>query len=101
MSSKPQIFVIKTSPNTVLDDYKKLMHMAEYQKYFCKDLRRIIKLNLSWSKFFPACSSPPWQVEGLLKTMTEDGYTPKKSFNYQKFIPSSSSIKISSFLHVN
>ena len=80
MPKKPQIFVLKTSPKTVLEDYAKLMHMSEYQKYFLKDLNTIIKLNLSWSKFFPSCSSPPWQVEGVLKTMTEDGYDPKKIF---------------------
>ncbi|TFG29906.1 MAG: DUF362 domain-containing protein [Promethearchaeota archaeon] len=80
MTEKSQIFVIKTSAKTVLDDYAKLMHMAEYQKCFPKDLQTIIKLNLSWSKFYPACSSPPWQVEGVLKTMTDDGYDPKKIF---------------------
>jgi hypothetical protein len=80
MTDKPQIFVLKTSTKTILSDYAKLMHMAEYQKRFPKDIETIIKLNLSWSKFFPACSSPPWQVEGVLKTMVEDGYDPKKIF---------------------
>jgi len=80
MSEKPQIFVIKTSPETILEDYAKLMHLAEYENHFSKEQKTIIKLNLSWSKFFPACSSPPWQVEGVLKTMTEDGYDPKKIF---------------------
>ena len=80
MSEKPKIFVIKTSPKTILEDYAKLMHIAEYEKYFSKDFKIIIKLNLSWSKFFPACSSPPWQVEGVLKTMVEDGYKPDRLF---------------------
>ena len=80
MSHKSQIFVVKTSPNTVLEDYKKLMHLAEYKKFYDKNNKTILKLNLSWSKFFPSCSSPPWQVEGVLKTMVEDGYNPKKIF---------------------
>ncbi len=79
-SKSSQIFVIKTSPKTVLEDYKKLLNMANYEKYYDKDKRIIIKLNLSWSKFFPACSSTPWQLEGVLKTMIEDGYNPKKLF---------------------
>ena len=79
-SEKSKIFVIKTSPKTVLEDYKKLMHIANYEKYYKKDQKTIIKLNLSWSKFFPACSSPPWQLDAVLKTMTEDGYDPKKLF---------------------
>jgi hypothetical protein len=80
MSKNSQIFVIKTSPKTILEDYQKLMHMANYQSYYNKDSKIIIKLNLSWSKFFPACSSPPWQVEGVLRAMTRDCYDPKKIF---------------------
>ncbi len=80
MKAKPQIFVIKTSHKTILEDYRKLMHLAEYQKRFPKDLKTIIKLNLSWSKFFPSCSSPPWQLEGILKTMVEDQYNPKNLY---------------------
>jgi len=75
-----QIFIVKTSPKTVLTDYQKLMHMANYQDLYKKDAKIIIKLNLSWSKFFPACSSPPWQVDGVLRTMIDDGYDPKKLF---------------------
>ena len=79
-TNKSQIFVIKTTPKTVLEDYKKLMQLAEYEKSFPKNQKTIIKLNLSWSKFFPACSSPPWQVEGVLKTMIKDGFNPNKLF---------------------
>ena len=79
-TNPPKIFVVKTSPDTVLEDYAKLMHMADYGRHFPKDQKTILKLNLSWSKFFPACSSPPWQVEGVLKTMTEDDYDPRKIF---------------------
>ncbi|MGV9171495.1 MAG: DUF362 domain-containing protein [Promethearchaeia archaeon] len=78
MSSK--IYVIKTSPETVLEDYAKLMHMADYESHYPKEQDTILKLNLSWSKFFPACSSPPWQLEGILKTMVEDGYDPRNLF---------------------
>jgi len=80
MPEKPQLFVIKTTPKTVLQDYKKLMHMANYERFYDKNSKIIIKLNLSWSKFFPACSSPPWQVDGVLRTMINDGYNPKKLF---------------------
>ena len=75
-----KIFIIKTSSNTVLEDYKRLLHLINYQNYFSKDQQILIKLNLSWSKFFPACSTPPWQLEGILKTMVEDGYNSKNLF---------------------
>ncbi len=80
MAQTPKIFILKTSPKTILADYSKLMNMANYQEYYSKENRNILKLNLSWSKFFPACSSPPWQVEGVLKTMIDDGFNPKKIF---------------------
>lgn len=56
------------------------MHMAKYQDYYKKEKKTIIKLNLSWRRFFPACSSPPRQVDGTLKTMIHDGYNPKNLF---------------------
>jgi uncharacterized protein (DUF362 family) len=37
-----------------------------------------LKLNLSWTKYFPACSSQPWQVEGVIKTLIEDGFSKEK-----------------------
>ncbi|MFX0003157.1 MAG: DUF362 domain-containing protein [Promethearchaeota archaeon] len=80
MKDNSQVFVIITSPTSVLEDYSKLMKMAEYEKFYSKNQKIILKLNLSWSKFFPACSSPPWQVEGVIKTMIEDGYHPEKLF---------------------
>ncbi len=80
MNSISQIYIVKTSPQEVLSDYTKLMDLADYQKHFSKDVKTIIKLNLSWSKFFPACSSPPWQVEGVLRTLIDGGFDPKKIF---------------------
>lgn len=80
MTNQTQIYVVKTSPDTILEDYTNLMHLADYQSNFSHNKKTVVKLNLSWSKFFPSCSSPPWQVEGVLKTMLDDGYDPKKIF---------------------
>ncbi len=80
MPKNSQVYAIKTSPKSVLEDYQKLMHLTKYQKFFETPSKIILKLNLSWSKFFPACSSPPWQVEGILKAMINDGFDPKKIF---------------------
>ncbi|MFO7796581.1 MAG: DUF362 domain-containing protein [Promethearchaeati archaeon] len=79
-SKNPKIFVVKTKPETVLQDYQRLMHMANYIDHFSKEQKILLKLNLSWSKFFPACSSPPWQLEGVLKTMVGDGFNPRNLF---------------------
>jgi len=72
--TKTKVAILKTSPSTVLDDYQKLLHLAEYQKYISQETDTLIKLNLSWTKYFPACSSQPWQVEGVVKTLLADGF---------------------------
>lgn len=50
------------------------MRMADYRKFLPQGRDLLLKLNLSWTKYFPACSSQPWQLEGTLKTLLEDGY---------------------------
>jgi uncharacterized protein (DUF362 family) len=50
------------------------MHLAEYEQVIDKTKDTIIKLNLSWTKYFPACSTQPWQLEGVLRTLLEDGF---------------------------
>jgi len=63
--------VVKTSPSTIISDYSKVMRMCDYQKYLPIDKNTI---DLSWSLYYPACSTEPWQLEGVLKTLREDGY---------------------------
>ncbi|WP_104373438.1 DUF362 domain-containing protein [Desulfocucumis palustris] len=71
--SRSKVAVLKTSPSSVLEDYGKLMRLADYKKHLSPDSDTVIKLNLSWTKYFPACSSQPWQLEGVVKTLLEDG----------------------------
>lgn len=69
-----QVGIVETTPETVIEDYSKVMRSADYHRYLKKDKKVILKLNLSWSLYFPACSTQPWQLEGVLKTLIEDGY---------------------------
>lgn len=69
-----KVAVVKTSPQTVLEDYAHLMRMLNYQRILPKENPTILKINISWDKFYPACSTTPWQLEGVVKTMLEDGY---------------------------
>ncbi len=72
--SRPRIAVLKTRPQTVVEDYGRLMRLAGYRAVLDRSIPTIVKLNLSWTKYFPSCSSQPWQVEGVLTTMLQDGY---------------------------
>ncbi len=73
--AKSQVAVLKTTPKTVLDDYKRLLRSINYQEYLPKDKDTALKINISWGKFYPACSTTPWQLEGIIQTLLEDGYS--------------------------
>lgn len=75
--NRARVAVLKTSPETVLEDIRTLMELADYQSFLPKDRDTLIKLNLSWTKYFPSCSSQPWQVEGVVRKLLEDGYSRK------------------------
>jgi uncharacterized protein (DUF362 family) len=72
---RPKVAILKTSPETVLEDYGRLMRMAGYQDVIRKDRDTALKINISWHHFYPACSTTPWQLEGVIKTMLDDGYS--------------------------
>jgi hypothetical protein len=69
-----QVAVVLTRPETVLEDYGRVMRLAKYDQTLPRDQDLILKLNLSWTKYFPACSSQPWQVDGILATLLADGH---------------------------
>jgi len=66
--------VLRTRPETVVEDYGRLMRLVKYDQVLSRDQDLILKLNLSWTKYFPACSSQPWQVDGIVSTLLADGY---------------------------
>jgi uncharacterized protein (DUF362 family) len=76
--SRAKVAVLKTSPGQVLDDCRRLMHLAGFEKFLPKTKETLLKLNLSWTKYFPSCSSQPWQVEGVVRTLLEDGFAKEK-----------------------
>jgi uncharacterized protein (DUF362 family) len=79
-TERPVVAVVKTSPTTVLDDYSLVLHLAGYRDVIKKSIDTLIKLNLSWTKYFPACSSQPWQLDGTVKTLIDDGFDREKLF---------------------
>jgi uncharacterized protein (DUF362 family) len=75
---RPKVAVLRTLPRSVVNDFQRVMHLAEYENVLRKDIPTLIKLNLSWTKYFPSCSSEPWQVEGVVRTLLEDGFQKEK-----------------------
>ncbi len=71
---KGKVAVLKTSPETVLEDIQKLMVMAGVEQSLPKNVATGLKINISWQTWYPACSSTPWQLEGTIQTLKNLGY---------------------------
>jgi uncharacterized protein (DUF362 family) len=74
--NRSKVAVLRTSPETVLEDYHRLMNLAGYQDVVAKDADTALKINISWHFFFPGSSTTPWQLEGVIRAMKRDGYDP-------------------------
>jgi uncharacterized protein (DUF362 family) len=72
--TKAKVAVVKTKPESVLEDYYRLLHLADYQKYVPRESEIALKINITWHHFYPACSTAPWQLEGVIKSLLKDGY---------------------------
>jgi len=71
-----KVAIIRTSPETVLEDHHRLMNLAGYQDVVAKDVDTALKINISWHFYYPAASTTPWQLEGVIRAMKRDGYDP-------------------------
>ena len=74
--AKSKVAILRTQPSTVLRDYHSVMNLAGYQDVVAKDADTALKVNISWHFFFPASSTTPWQLEGVIRAMKQDGYSP-------------------------
>jgi uncharacterized protein (DUF362 family) len=52
------------------------MNLAGYQDVVARDADTALKVNISWHFFYPGSSTTPWQLEGVIRAMKQDGYDP-------------------------
>ena len=71
---KGKVAVLKTKPDTVVDDVEGVMKMADFTSVLPSDVKTGLKINISWQTWYPACSSTPWQIEGAIKALQNAGY---------------------------
>jgi uncharacterized protein (DUF362 family) len=69
-----RVAVLKTRPETVLEDYGQVMELAGFREALPQDKSTILKINISWDTWYPACSTAPWQLEGVIGKLQEAGY---------------------------
>lgn len=68
------VTVLKTNPREVVEDYRKLLDISKIFNFISPDSETLIKLNLSWSLYYPACSTEPWQLDGVANALRSKGY---------------------------
>jgi uncharacterized protein (DUF362 family) len=73
--AKAKVAILRTKPETVLEDYHRLMNLADYQQVVAKDADTALKVNISWHFFYPSSSTTPWQLDGVIRAMLKDGYS--------------------------
>ena len=66
--------VLQTQPATVLDDYERLLQLAECHRYLDASRTTILKDNISWHFPFPGANTTPWQLEGTILGLRRHGY---------------------------
>jgi uncharacterized protein (DUF362 family) len=76
--TRSRVALVRTTPQTYLADVHRAMNLAGYQQALPKEAETGLKVNISWHHFYPACSTTPWQLEGVIQTLLADGFSREK-----------------------
>jgi len=74
MADRPIVAVLRTQPDTVLQDYDRLLELAHVERFLPSDTTVILKDNISWHYPFPGANTTPWQLEGTVLALRRRGY---------------------------
>jgi uncharacterized protein (DUF362 family) len=73
--ARPKVAVLRTTPETVIDDYVRLCELAGMQDALDRSATTIIKDNISWHLLYPGSNTTPWQLEGTVRSLLDSGFT--------------------------
>jgi len=72
--SKSKVAVLRTTPETVLDDYQRLCELAGMREALDPSATTILKDNISWHLLYPGSNTTPWQLEGTILALKKMGF---------------------------
>ncbi|MEW6380831.1 MAG: DUF362 domain-containing protein [bacterium] len=72
---RSQVTVIKTKPDSVLDDIQKLCTLAGLEKALSASSVTILKDNISWHYPYLSANTTPWQLEGVVLALKKAGFS--------------------------
>jgi uncharacterized protein (DUF362 family) len=73
--AKSRVAVLRTKPDTVLDDYRRLCDLADIRGALDGGATTIIKDNISWHLMYPGANTTPWQLEGTILGLRDAGFS--------------------------
>ncbi len=71
---KSKVAVLRTRPETVLDDYRHLCALAGLREALDPGATTILKDNISWHLMYPSSNTTPWQLEGTILALHDAGF---------------------------
>ncbi len=74
MANRSKVAVVRTTPESVLQDYQRLFELAGGSQALRRDATTILKDNISWHFPMPAANTTPWQLEGSILALRQAGF---------------------------
>ncbi len=75
MTTRAKVAVLRTQPETVLQDYERLLELAGVRQALDPKATTILKDNISWHYPMPSANTTPWQLEGTILALRKAGFT--------------------------
>jgi uncharacterized protein (DUF362 family) len=74
MPTRSKVAVLRTQPETVLEDYRRLFELADGAQALDHHATTILKDNISWHYPMPSANTTPWQLEGTILALRQAGF---------------------------
>lgn len=75
MPIRPLVSLLRTSPDTILQDYARLFELAGGKDALQLGSTTILKDNISWHYPMPSANTTPWQLEGTILALRQAGFS--------------------------
>lgn len=68
-----RVAILRTRPETVVDDYRRLLQLAGVREALDASAQTILKDNITWHLPYPGVNTTPWQLEGTIRGLRDAG----------------------------
>jgi uncharacterized protein (DUF362 family) len=75
--TRAKVAVLRTRPDSAIKDFARLMRLAGFEEALPRGNPILLKVNVSWHFWYPACSTTPWQLAGVIEALLAAGYPPE------------------------